>query len=133
MARRRLRFSLWVLLVGSFVIALALGTLVASRDPIINRFNYNGIQLGMSDSEVNELLKGASVDLAPLNYEDVTSDESREALLHQYLLPHTLRNWKSDRYLISVIFDKDSRVASKYFQRAPDASAIDRIADWLGV
>lgn len=133
MPRRRFRFSLRLLFTSVLDIAVVLGILVASRDPVINRSNYNNIRLGMTESVVDELLDGISVEWAPLTYEDVTFEESREALLHEHSPPHMLRSWKSGSYLISVIFDKDGRAASKYYQRAPNASTIDRMADWLGI
>ena len=120
------------LCIAVLVITVTLSGLSATREPVINRSNYNKIQLGMSESAVDELLQGTSVDLAPLNFEDVTFEETALALLLVYPPPHTSRSWKGDRYMISVIIDKHGRVAAKYYKRAPDASMIDRCADWLG-
>ena len=121
-----------LLLAAVICVVATLVGLSTTRDPIINRANYNKIRLGMTESAVDELLRGTSVDLAPLNFEDVMFDESADALLREYPPPHTSRSWKGDRYMISVIVDKHGRVAAKYYKRAPDASLIDRCADLLG-
>lgn len=133
MSRRRFQFSLRLLLAVVLCIAVVFGGLIATRDAVINRSNYNKLRLGMTESAVDALLPGTSVDLAPLNFEDVTFVESAQALQEEYPPPHKLRSWKGDKYLISTVFDRHGRLAAKYYQRAPDASMIDHFADWLGI
>ena len=82
---------------------------------------------------MDELLQQPVIGVVPLYYEDIVYDESANDLLERFPPPHTLQIWKSGRYMISVLFDKNGRVAAKYYKRAPDASTIDRIADWLGI
>lgn len=127
------RYSIRFLLTAILGITAIFGTLTATRDRIANRSNYDRIRLGMTRGEVDQLLGEPSVDSGPLNYVDVTFHESGKELLITYPPPHTLRTWKGDRYLISVIFDKHDRVGAKYYKRTPQASTLDRFADWLGM
>ncbi len=130
---RRPRFTLRLLFATILGIAGVLGVLTATRERVANRSNYNQIQLGMSRSEVETLLGDNPIELAPLDFEDVTFVESPEDLLFKYPPPHTLHNWKGETYMISIILDRDGRVGAKYYQRTPNASIIDRLADWFGI
>lgn len=78
----------------------------------------------MCESAVDELFQQPPMDVIPLDYDDVAFEESHNA--------KTVKCWKGERYLITVAFDKHGRVAGKYYERAPNPSIVDRLADWLG-
>lgn len=122
-----------MLLSALLVVAIVLVVLAETRHATVNRSNYNKISIGMHEAEVDALFEQPPVDLAPLNFQDVVYDETRENLLTKYPPPHTIKSWQGGRYLISVCLDRNGRVASKYYQRVPNPSVLDRVADWFGM
>jgi hypothetical protein len=97
----------------------------------VSRGNYNKIRVGMTEAEVEALLGGPGEDLAPLTYEDVHVDELPPLQLHS--LPYRLHHWRSNTHMITVIFDREGRVAGKTYSRDPTVSFLRRFIDWLGL
>ncbi|MEO8941593.1 MAG: hypothetical protein ABI453_13670, partial [Isosphaeraceae bacterium] len=87
-----------------------------SGDPI-NRRNYDKIQVGATLANVEEFLGRSDDGLMTLTYIDLASREDRDLLLRT--IPHTLRHWKNDTHMITVILDSRSQVVGKSFSHAP--------------
>lgn len=118
---------------------LAIATVVALAATIVwllnvrgnaTRAHYDKIRPGMAIAEVEAILGAPSDDLPPLSYQDIHAAESA---LQNHPPPHELRFWMNNTHMITVIIDRQGRVAGKSYSGDPDRSALRRLIDWLGL
>jgi len=113
------------------VTLLTLSWLTVRPDSPVNRANYNRIQVGMTSHNVDSLLGLPMEDLPPLSYEDIRADEDVAMLVTTW--PHSIRHWKTDTHMITVIFDAEGKVVGKSYSRDPEVGLFRRVIDWLGL
>ena len=98
----------------------------------VSRANYNRIEIGMSEAEVTSLMGRPPVELAPLGYEDVHAVENLQTILESPW-PRTVRSWTTETHKVNVVLDGTGKVVSKSYSRRPDAGAVARLLDTLGL
>ena len=103
----------------------------------ITAASWKQIQLGMTQSQVEDILGGPGV---PLN-EDIVEIVDRlkiidfgELLQQKDGVGKTQLHWISRNGCIEVNFDDTGHVRCKYFQewKCADSNFLDRVRDWLG-
>ena len=127
--RRPLLISILVLAILLLGVGIALVALRARSHPLVNRANYERIAVGMSRAEVEQILGVPNDELPPLATVYIATDEEAFNRNPKAALPDY---WAGGSHHISVLFDKDDRVAAKYYKRDDDAPVWDRLLDALG-
>jgi hypothetical protein len=98
----------------------------------VNRANYERIQVGMTQTEVEAIMGSrARVDLPWLGQEDIAFDERPLLLLHSPL--EAVQYWQSGDHQLTVRYDASGCVVSKYYARHPEVGSFQRFLDWLGI
>jgi hypothetical protein len=97
----------------------------------VSQGSYRKLKIGMPRSEVEAILGGPGDELGRLEYDDVQAEERLDLLRGSSAFE--LRYWKNDTHQITVIYDANGRVATKYYKRAPDVWIGRRFLDWLGL
>jgi hypothetical protein len=109
------------------------GYVALGRSGPVTRANYNRIQIGMSQSNVEAIIGGPGAELAPLGWDDIHFVEDSPTILAAPW-PHNVRSWATETHRIGVLFDGKGNVIGKYCQRHPDkTSRFERVIDWLGL
>jgi hypothetical protein len=97
----------------------------------VNRANFDRIQVGMAEAEVEAIMGGPGEELAWLDQEDLAVDERLSLLVR--CPPEKLRCWHSAGHQISVSYVATGHVVSKYYTRHPESGFLSRFFDWLGL
>jgi hypothetical protein len=97
----------------------------------VNRANYDRIQVGMAEAEVEAIMGGPGEKLAWLDQEDLAVDERPSLLIGCPV--ENMRCWHSAGHQISVSYDATGHVVSKYYTRPQESGFLQRFFDWLGL
>jgi hypothetical protein len=96
-----------------------------------SRSLYNQISSGMTHEQVAALMGSEGEQVGSFDWADVEHNETREIIMRTF--PHQRREWVIGSHKILVLFGRDGRVATKYYQRRNGAGTITTYIDDLGL
>jgi hypothetical protein len=127
-SKARWLFSLLVVVVVLGLVTVFGRTMIRNG---VNRANYNRIEVGMTEAEVQAIMGRPSSELPWLDQDDIVFDERPDLLLRSP--PEKGQFWQSGQHQLSVWYDASAHVVSKYYTRHPEVGIFQRFLDWLGL
>jgi hypothetical protein len=123
------------------VLVVGATLLIPRAESAIRKENYDKVEIGHSQSYVERLLGGRPRDESPrplwiLSTQGLDEFEIVSGALTPDLVGWPSASlWASDRGVVAVIFDGESRVIHRHFRpvRPAKSSWLDKVRGWLGV
>jgi len=97
----------------------------------VNRANFNRVQVGMTQAEVEAIMCRPGESLGWIGTEDIAADERHSLLLRSP--PRRGECWQSGTHQLSVWYDAQGEVVCKYYSRLPETGRLERFLDWAGL